>query len=205
MERVSEILFGLIMVLTVTGSISVVEAHRGVVRDLFIAALGCNLAWGVIDAVLYLMGRFSEHGQNILTLRAVQTTQDADKARRVISGALPPLVASVLTGAELDSIHQRLKQVPEPPAYPRLAKSDWLGGLGVFLLVFASTFPVLIPFLFLHDAKLALRISNSIAIVLLFILGSMVGRYAGHRRWLTGFAMVIVGGVLVAITIALGG
>ena len=204
-ERVSEILFGLIMVLTVTGSISVMEATRGVVRDLFIAALGCNLAWGVIDAVLYLMGRFSEHGQNILALRTVQTMEDADKARRVISEALPPLIASVLTGAELDAIHQRLKQVPEPPAYPRLAKSDWLGGLGVFLLVFASTFPVLIPFLFIHDAKLALRISNLIAIVLLFILGSMVGRYAAHRRWLTGLAMVILGGVLVAITIALGG
>ncbi len=73
------------MVLTVTGTISVVEANRGVVRDLFIAALGCNLAWDVIDAVLYLMGRFSGHGQNILALRAVQTTQDATKR-----GALSP-------------------------------------------------------------------------------------------------------------------
>ncbi len=115
------------------------------------------------------------------------------------------MIASVLTGAELDAIHQRLKQVPEPPAYPRLAKSDWVGGLGVFSLEFASTFPVLIPFLFVHNAKQALRISNLIAIVLLFILGSMVGRHAGHRRWLTGLAMVILGGVLVAVTIALGG
>jgi VIT1/CCC1 family predicted Fe2+/Mn2+ transporter len=75
----------------------------------------------------------------------------------------------------------------------------------VFLLVVASTFPVLIPFLFLHDAKLALRVSNAVAIVLLYLLGSMFGRYAGHRQLLMGFVMVMLGGILVAITIALGG
>jgi VIT1/CCC1 family predicted Fe2+/Mn2+ transporter len=205
MERISEILFGLIMVLTVTGSVSVVDADRRVVRDLLIAAIGCNLAWGVIDAVLYLMARFSEQGRSILALRAVRETQDGDKAQRIISGAIPPLIASLLTPAEFEAIRQRLKQVPEPPANPRLTTSDWLGGLGVFLLVVGSTFPVLVPFLFLHDAKLALRVSNAVAIVLLYLLGSMFGRYAGHRQLLMGFVMVMLGGILVAITIALGG
>ena len=49
-ERVSEVLFGLIMVLTFTGSLSVAEAGREDVRTMLIGALGCNLAWGIIDA-----------------------------------------------------------------------------------------------------------------------------------------------------------
>ena len=73
------------------------------------------------------------------------------------------------------------------------------------MLVFLSTFPVVIPFLFASDAKLALRISNGIAILMLFITGYAFGRYAGHSPWLTGVAMVIVGSVLVGITIGLGG
>ena len=46
-DRVSEVLFGLIMVLTFTGSLSVAEAGRDDVRTMLIGALGCNLAWRI--------------------------------------------------------------------------------------------------------------------------------------------------------------
>ena len=55
-ERIAEVLFGLIMVLTFTGSLSIADAGENDVRVMLIGALGCNLAWGLIDAVLYLMG-----------------------------------------------------------------------------------------------------------------------------------------------------
>ena len=64
-ERISEVLFGLIMVLTFTGSLSVAEAGRDDVRTMLIGALGCNLAWGIIDGILYLMGCLSEQGRGI--------------------------------------------------------------------------------------------------------------------------------------------
>ena len=51
-DRVSEVLFGLIMVLTFTGSLSIAEAGHSEIRTMLIGALGCNLAWGVIDGVL---------------------------------------------------------------------------------------------------------------------------------------------------------
>jgi VIT1/CCC1 family predicted Fe2+/Mn2+ transporter len=75
----------------------------------------------------------------------------------------------------------------------------------VFLLVFLSTLPVVIPFAIIHNSRLALHVSNGIAIVLLFGAGHMLARYAGFHRILTGMAMVIVGLILVAVTIALGG
>src|SRR6188768_2164488 len=133
--RVSEVLFGLIMVLTFTGSLSVAEAGRDDVRVMLIGALGCNLAWGIIDAVLYLMGSLAEKGRNLMTFRAVRKATDPQKAQRLIADALPAVVASVLQPAELETMRQRLNQLPEPPGQARLGKHDWLGALGVFILV----------------------------------------------------------------------
>lgn len=204
-DRISEALFGLIMVLTFTGSLSVAEAGREDVRVMLIGALGCNLAWGIIDAVLYLMGCLADRGRSLTTLRAVRAAADPQSAQRLIAGALPPLVASVMQTAELEAVYHRLKQLPEPPTRARLSKDHWTGALGVFLLVFLSTFPVAVPFLLMHDARPALRVSNAIAIALLFLLGYAFGRCAGRNPWLFGTGMVVLGLLLVGMTIALGG
>jgi hypothetical protein len=63
-DRVSEVLFGLIMVLTFTGSLSIAEAGREDVRTMLIGALGCNLAWGIIDAAFYLMSALAEKSES---------------------------------------------------------------------------------------------------------------------------------------------
>ena len=56
-ESLGEILFGLIMVLTCTlGAAVIGGTDREAARGLLLAALGCNVAWGVIDAALYVMG-----------------------------------------------------------------------------------------------------------------------------------------------------
>ncbi|HST12515.1 MAG TPA: VIT1/CCC1 transporter family protein [Terriglobales bacterium] len=204
-DRVSEVLFGLIMVLTFTGSLSVAEAGRSEVRTMLIGALGCNLAWGIIDAVLYLMGSLAEKGKGLLTFRAVRDATDPKQAHRLIADALPSVVASIMEPSELERMHQRLKQLPEPPERARLHKDDWLGSIGVFLLVFLSTFPVVIPFIFMRNAGPALRVSNTIAILMLFLTGYAFGRMTGRHPWLFGVSMVILGSILVGLTMALGG
>ena len=156
-ERIAEVLFGLIMVLTFTGSLSVAEADRADVRTMLIGALGCNIAWGIIDGVLYLMGR------GLMIFRAVRNATDPQRAQRLLADALPSVVASVLQPEELEAIRQRLTQLPEPPDREHLSKAAWLGAAGVFLLVFLSTFPVVIPFIFMQDVRLALRLSDGIA------------------------------------------
>lgn len=204
-ERISEVLFGLIMVLTFTGSLSVAEAGREDVRVMLIGALGCNLAWGIIDAVLYLMGCLADKGRNLRTLRAVRATADAREAQRLTAEALPPVVASVLQPAELESLVQRLKDLPEPPKQTSLGKEDVRGAAGIFLLVFFSTVPPAVPFLFMQSALPALRVSNLIALAMLFLLGYAYGRSTGLNRWLTAGSMMILGVVLVGMTMALGG
>jgi VIT1/CCC1 family predicted Fe2+/Mn2+ transporter len=204
-ERISEVLFGLIMVLTFTCSFSVAEADRGEVHSMLIGALGCNVAWGIIDGLFYLMGCLSERGHSLATLRAVRKAADVKKAHRIIAGALPPLLASVLPAAEFEVMRRKLVELPDPPAYPRLTRRDWRGALGVMLLVFLSTLPPTIPFIFLGNVTLALRLSNGIAIGMLALLGYSYGRYAEHRPWGWALSMVSLGGVMVWLTIALGG
>jgi VIT family len=203
-DRLSEVLFGLIMVLTFTGSLSVAEAGREDVRTMLVGALGCNLAWGLIDAVFYLMGCLAEKSRELSTFHAVREAADPERAQRLIADALP-MVGSVLEPAELEAMRRRLKQLPEPPRRARLGRDDGRGALGVFLLVFLSTFPVTIPFIVMSDAVRALRFSNAIAVVLLFMAGCAFGRLTGRRPAWVGTAMVVFGSILVGLTIALGG
>jgi hypothetical protein len=205
MERISEVLFGLIMVLTITCSFSVASSGSTEVRQMLFGALGCNVAWGAIDAVMYLMDRYSARGRGILALRSLRASSTPAEGRQVIANAMPPLLASVTSSAQLDQIRLKLIELPESPDGPHLVKDDWMGALGVFLLVTVATLPVVIPFAVASNPHRALRISNAVAIVILFLTGYFFGRYAGRHPWKTGFIMVMVGGAMVGLTIALGG
>ncbi|MCI0518369.1 MAG: VIT1/CCC1 transporter family protein [Woeseiaceae bacterium] len=205
MDRLSEVLFGLIMVLTFTCSLSVAEVGREDIQLMLIGALGCNLAWGLIDGWFYLMSCLAEMSQNLMTYQAVRKTSDAKTAQKLIAGALPPVVAAVLTPQELESMRQRLLKLPEPPARARLGKDDWRGAFATFLLVFLSTFPVAIPFLVFQEIFTAMRVSNAVAIVLLFVVGYAFGKLTGRHPWGVGIGMVVIGSFVVAGTMALGG
>ena len=205
-ERVSEVLFGLIMVLTFTCSFSVAEAGRAGVRTMLLGALGCNLVWGIIDAIMYLMGCLAERARSLATFRAVRKAANAEKAHRVISGALPPVIASVVGTPTLEEIRQHVAQLPEPPTHPRLTRSDWVGATGVFLWVVLATFPVVLPFFFMQqNAMRAQRVSNAIAIGMLFLTGYAFGRCTGYHPRVMGLVMVGLGAALVGLAIALGG
>ena len=206
LERFSEILFGVIMVLTFTVSLRVARADRAQVHEMLVGALGCNLAWGIIDGLMYLMSAVSERGHGIFILKTVHRTPEPAKANQIIADELPPVVASVFPQAALDALRLRLNQLPEPPSHPHLTRDDWRGGVGVFLLVFLSTFPIVIPFIVLPQRiHLAAHISDAIALAMLFLSGYAYGRYAGHSPWGWGISMVVIGGVMVGLTIALGG
>lgn len=198
-------LFGLIMVLTFTGSLSIADAGRDDVRAMWIGALGCNLAWGIIDGVLYWLGCIAERGQTLKLQRAVRSSPDSERAARIVASALPDWIAAVLSATELQTLRERLLELPEPPERAHLSRQDWLGGVGVFLIVFASTFPVVVPFLLLEHVPWAMRTSNAVAVVMLFFTGCVYGTLTSRPSWLVGTGMVLLGSALVGVTIALGG
>jgi hypothetical protein len=204
-DRVSEVLFGLIMVLTFTGAISAATDGRDQIRELLWAALGCNVAWGLVDAIMYLMNVVLERGHGINVIKKITRSRNAVESREMIRSEIQPLVAELLTDSELDNLSERLKNVPEPTQQHLLTAPDLIAGLQIFLLVFLCTLPVALPFAFLKEVSVAIRASNAVALVLLFIGGYLLATYAGFRRLLTGMIYAIIGVLLVALTMALGG
>ena len=204
-DRVSEILFGLIMALTFTCTLSVAEASQADVRTMLIGALGCNLAWGLVDGTIFLLMNLIERARGVKLIHALRNTPAVAQGNQLITEALPPLVASALDAPAMDRLRSQLlaKPLDELRTGPR--REDWQAALGVFLLVVLSTFPVAIPFMLIEEPATALRVSNAIAIVMLYVCGAILGGYAGRPRWRVGLVMAVLGSLLVAITIALGG
>ncbi len=203
-SRATELLFGLIMVLTFTASLNAAEAGRVEVRVMLIGALGCNLAWGLIDAVMYLIATRGEQALSFRTLEEVRAAPTAEGGRAVVAKALPPLFLPAMTEIELERIRKHLSAVPEIATAPRLGAADYLAAVYVFLLVFIGTLPVVLPFMFFRDPQVALPISHAVALTLLFLTGWSLGRHWG-RPWRVGISVVALGLILVAIALALGG
>ena len=204
-DRISEILFGVIMALTITNSVGIAQHGEGDVKTLLLGALGCNLAWGVIDAAMYLMAQFSDRGRAVAILQEVRNQADPMAARGAIADALPPVLVSVLNHDDLEKMRRRLNELPEPSTGLQLTRSDWAAAAGVFLLVFLSTLPIVVPFLLINEPRLALRASNAVAVAMLFLCGTALGRYSGNHPWKVGLSMVVVGIAMVGIAVALGG
>ena len=203
--RISEVLFGLIMVLTFTCTISVSSAGKQEVNELLWAALGCNLAWGLVDAIMYLMDELIGRAHSLMMIQRLKMSNSITGSRELLRDNINPFISEMLEDEEIDRLGQRIKTVPDLPVRRTLVFKNFLVAGQIFLLVFLITLPVSVPFLFVKDVALALRLSNGVALVLLFAGGFALARYAGLRPVLTAVAYTAIGVILVVITMALGG
>ena len=55
----------------------------------------------------------------------------------------------------------------------------------MFLIVVASTVPVIVPFIFMQDLTAAMRMSNLVAVAMLAVIGFAYGRASGLSPWWT--------------------
>jgi hypothetical protein len=207
-ERLGELLFGLIMVLTFTlGAGIELQGDRSATRELLIAALACNAAWGVIDAAIYLMSRLSERGRIHRIVKHVQAAERREQALAVVARELderiPAIVKPEIRAALEADVLEKVRALPLPPT--RVTVDDLWAGLAVFWLVFLTALPAVLPFLVLPDARIAMRVSNAILIGMLFYVGWRWAAYTGASPWRTGLFMATLGVVLVVVAIALGG
>jgi VIT1/CCC1 family predicted Fe2+/Mn2+ transporter len=184
---------------------SVAEAGRTQVPDMFVAALGCNLAWGLVDAIMYLVRTVTDRGRLLMLLHSVQAAPDAETGRRLVEGLLSRDAASLVSAVEVDAIRGRIVAKSSVPARPRLRWDDLLAAVAIFLIVVAATFPVVLPFALIQDVATAKSLSRAIALAMLFGGGLALGRYAGYGSWRVGLMMVGVGTALVIAINALGG
>lgn len=203
-DRISEVLFGLIMAVTIVGSLSIATAGRADVQAVTWGALGCNVAWGMVDAVMYLVRTLTERTRNRALARRI-ARQDAAGADALIAKALPEAVAAIAGPEEIAGMRRRLLALPVD-GRPLLAGRDYLYAFGIFVVVVVATFPVVLPFVLIGDVATAMAVSRVVTLAMLFAAGAALGRYAGHPRpvW-TGIVMATLGAVLIVAVMALGG
>jgi len=208
-SHMGEVLFGLIMTLTFTLAAGIViqEEGRAGAREMLIGILGCNLAWGIIDGVLYVLGQVFERGRVRRIGFNLRQAATAEEARQIVAAELDETLVPVTDEPMRLRLYQSVvEHVRGAPASPnRVRREDLLGGLAAGWLVFLCSFPAVLPFLFLDDPRLALRVSNAILLGLLFYMGWRAARHTLAKPWLAGVVFLLVGVLLVAVAIPLGG
>jgi VIT1/CCC1 family predicted Fe2+/Mn2+ transporter len=203
-ERSEEVIFGLIMALTFTCSISVATSGQQEVREMLIGALGCNLAWGIVDGAMYVITSMVQRARELGLILAVRSVDDATAAR-LVQSRMSEALAAVADEEWLNRSVARLRAIPAPARRVMVTAADLRGAVAVLLVVLLATLPVAVPFMLIAEAEHALRVSNAVAIVMLFGAGAALARFGGLSRAWLGFAMVVLGSSLVGLTIALGG
>jgi hypothetical protein len=84
-DTLAEVLFGLIMVLTITVGAEILSASDELdTHKLVAAAVGCNIAWGVIDAVLFVLGSMFYRSQRARFFRGLRSARSETEALAAI-------------------------------------------------------------------------------------------------------------------------
>ncbi|AGW92817.1 MULTISPECIES: hypothetical protein [Cupriavidus] len=203
-DRVSEMCFGLFMALTFVGAVSAVAAPADAGRVMFQTALGCNLAWGLVDAVMYLVRTLTERGRKLSLVKAVRASDPSDGIAR-LREALSPALRTLVADTELEAMRSRIARSTDWPEKPALRGQDFLAAAAIFGIVVLATFPVALPFILIHEVPAALLVSRVLTIVMLFGAGIALGRHAGFGGWIAGVAMTVLGIALTVAIILLGG
>ncbi|MBL0142867.1 MAG: hypothetical protein IPP91_12385 [Betaproteobacteria bacterium] len=204
-ERVSEMCFGLFMALTFVGAVSAATAGQDPGRTVLYAALGCNLAWGLVDAVMYLVRTLTVRGKKLTLALAVRAAPRPEDGVRLLRDAMPRPIGTLVEDKELDAIRTRLVEATTLPAGPGFQSGDIRGALGIFFIVVLSTFPVALPFVLMSDVPMALHVSRALTLAMLFFGGLTLARHAGYPGWKGGLGMMALGITLTVAIIALGG
>jgi len=207
-ESLLEILFGLIMALTMTAGARLVTDPATLNAGELIAALaGCNVAWGFIDAVFYLVGSMFNRNRRLVLVRRLQATRDEGEAIALIQDEFglqrEPRMRDEDRAVFYRSMLEMLRHADTRRA--SLTAGEFAAAAIIFVLVSLTAVPGLIPLAVMSDLGMALRLANGLQVVLLFYVGYKWSHYSGSNPW-RGAAMIgVMGIVLVLISVTLGG
>jgi len=205
-DRLGEILFGLIMALGFTGAVrlGLEEADN---HALFIGIFGCNLAWAIVDGVMFVLTQLFDRGRHTRLGRDVLNAPSEHVALRRIGEEIDNPLLALATPEEREQIHRRVLELLRrvKPEQPSVRREDLMGGVAVGLIILFATLPVVVPFLVVSSPALAVRLSHLIALIELFLLGAWWGGMVGGNPLRIAAGLTLVGVVLVLITIVLGG
>jgi hypothetical protein len=217
LDRIVEAIYSVLIVLTFTLAARSILTQTAVpdaldrvnpTTQLFWAALGCALAWGLIDGAMYVLTCVFERGQDRRLYKLVRNAVDEDEGAAVLAAESDTPLSDIVSESELrafyGALYQRLRTTPPPRV--GFEKADFAGGLGIFLVAVGAALPLLLPLvLFPGSEEFQVRASNFVAFIMLFLMGYRWGVYAGGKPWLTGLLLLVLGVAMMIVAIPLGG
>src|SRR5262245_25277645 len=207
-DRLGEFLCGLIMVLSIllTAGYYVVGSDNPA-RSLLIAAIGCNVAWGIIDGFFnigYTLVDRSAKARLIENVNQAGNKPAAEDAiREQVEGDLFDALDEQEQQRAVDLLYNSLRD--EPIEETQIHREDWGILFASILLNFLATVPATLPFIFISDWKVALRVSNLVCVIMLFLLGYRFGQNLHANPLKIGGGLMLFGLAMVGIAVALGG
>jgi hypothetical protein len=178
------------------------------VNDLLVASLGATMAWGLIDAVMYVLMEVFQRSERRRLLEEIQAAESEQEGVEALAEELDYVLEPIAGDNQRQILYRAaFKQLRAGQPKPLgLKREDFAGALGCILVSVLAVLPSLAPLLLLRgDYALAIRLSNVVSFAVLFSAGYSWGRYTGASPWKTGLILVVVGALLVAIAIPLGG
>src|SRR5262245_61639048 len=149
-ETLGEIIFGLIMTLTFTlgAGIIIEDEGRAGARELLIAVIGCNIAWGIIDGAQYVVGALFHRGRLRRLGQAIRQAPPA-AAVTLVASELDELLEDVTSDSDRAALYARIADNvrSRDAARNTVTRDDLMGGFTSFWLVVISSVPAAIPFL----------------------------------------------------------
>ena len=207
-ESLLEILFGLVMALTMTAGARLLSEPATLdLSELMLALVGCNVAWGVIDAVFYLMGSLFNRNRRVRLVRRLQAVTSDDQAIALVRDEFDLRGEPPSRPEDSAAFHRALLELLRHAGSERahFTRHEFIAAGIVLLLVSATAIPGLIPLLLVGDSDAALRLANAVQVVLLFAIGYRWARYSGAPGWRGALIVGTLGIGLVLVAVALGG
>ncbi len=205
-EQIGEALFAMIMAMgfTIAVRMGMDDADN---RTLFIAILGCNTAWALVDAIIYILLTLYERMNQAHVVKLARQSGNDTAALTAIRDSFEETLTPLTTEEERDALYQRMLVNARQRASVTagLRGGDFVSAFALALVSLMFTVPILVPFLLVDDILLAVRASNCVGIVLLFLLGYTWAKRTSGRPFLLGLAMAMIGLAMTVMTILLGG
>ena len=207
-DRLAEIIYALLILLTFTLATKAINTAADA-QQLMLAALGCNIAWGMIDGVMYILTSVFERGRLYRFANLYHQAPNSSAALDAVASELDDTLAPLASEEERKQLYANIVSIvtdEKAPPRPGATREDLLGAVAILAIVVLALLPPVVPFLvFQSNALLALRVSNIVSISMLFIVGWHWAKYTGASRLKAGLALMSLGIVMVLISIPLGG
>jgi hypothetical protein len=214
-ERLVEILYGLVIALTITSAVRVITGGGTPDINLMVTtSLGAGVSWGLIDAMLYILVVVFQKHRYTRIAGKISSAKDEAEALAVIQRDLEDSLVGTLDAEDQKSVYHLVLHAQrrsskagythQPKSIP-IVREDIFGAVQVFFAMLLATLVVVIPLWIIEPPHLAVLISNIVAFVALFVVGFTWAKHTNIRKALFGIVLVTLGVAIVGISLVLGG